>query len=182
MITTITQRIESLASRTGVLYRLVEKYYVDMVKKEAGLAGIGKDDRILCIGGGCCPFSAILFHRMTSAKVTVVDNNKDCIPKARKVIERLGLSEHIRVVLQDGCASDIKDYSVIHLALQVDPMQQVISDVERRMSPGAKLLVRQPKKQLRGMYSKFSNATLDCCSSITHKSRSVGSTFLYKAM
>ncbi|MCL2224490.1 MAG: class I SAM-dependent methyltransferase [Defluviitaleaceae bacterium] len=180
IVTSITQKIESLASEAGPFYRLAEKYYIDMVEKESALAGIGEDDHILCVGGGCCPFSAILFHRITKAKVTVIDNNADCIPKARKVIARLGLSEHIRVVFQDGCPPDIRDYSVIHLALQVFPMEKVIAEVERRMSPGTKMLVRRPKKQLCCMYSKISNATLAACSYITHKSRNVGSTFLYK--
>jgi hypothetical protein len=178
IITSLTQKIESWASKAGLLYKLVEKYYTNMVKSETTLAGIGPNDRILCIGGGCCPFSAILFHRITKAKVTVVDNCEKCIPKAKEAIERLGLSEHIKVVLQDGCPSDIMDYSVIHLALQVSPMEQVALEVEAKMKTGTKLLIRKQKKHLCCMYSKFSSKAFANCSCVTHKSRGVGSTLL----
>jgi 2-polyprenyl-3-methyl-5-hydroxy-6-metoxy-1,4-benzoquinol methylase len=146
------------------------------------LANITAQDNVLFIRGGICPFSAILLHQMTGAKVTVIDNNEKCVPKAKQVIERLGLSEQIRVVLQDGLCSDIEEYSVIHIAVQVDPMERVIAEVERRMSPGTKLLIRQPKKSLCCMYNKFTGAMLACCTYVTHQSRIVGSTFLYKAM
>jgi hypothetical protein len=182
IITSLTQKIESWASGAGVFYRLAENYYIDMVKNEAALAGIGENDKILCIGGGCCPFSAILFHRTTKARGTVVDNCDKCLPNAQPVIERLGLSDYINVVLQDGCPLDIKDYSVIHLALQVNPIEKVVTEVESRMKPGAKLLIRQPKKNLCCLYDKFSNAMLAGCDCINHKSRGVGSTFLYTAI
>ncbi|MCL1882884.1 MAG: hypothetical protein FWF81_03925 [Defluviitaleaceae bacterium] len=171
IITSVTQKIESLAVKLGFLYHFAEKYYIDMVKKESMLAGIGVNDHILCIGGGCCPFSAILFHRTTNAKVTVIDNNPKCVYMAQELVFRLGLDEKINVLLHNGCPSDIKKYSVIHLALQVDPIEQVISDVEYRMTPGTKLLIRRPKKHLCCMYSKF----------ITHKFRNVGRTFMYTA-
>jgi len=181
ILTAITQKIEYWASEVGILYNLAEKYYVNIVANEAYLAGINQDDHILCIGGGLCPFSAILFHQMTKARVTFIDNNENCIPKLRRVIERLGLSSHIDVFLQDGSNPYIlyADYSVVHLALQVYPMEQVFTAVENGIIPGTKLLVRQPRKQLNDVYSKFSNTMLTYCSCAKHESRNVGSTFIY---
>jgi hypothetical protein len=180
IVTKLTQKIESWASDAGLFYRLVEKYYKNMVQNETALAGIGAKDKILCIGGGCCPFSAILFHRLTGAKVTVVERCEHCIKGAQKVVNRLGLGDYITVIHHDGCPENIKEFSVVHLALQVNPIQQVFADVESRMKPGAKLLIRQPKKGLCCLYSKFSKASLAGCDYVTHKSRGVGRTLLYR--
>lgn len=179
LLTAITQKIECLASELDVLYKFAEKYYINIVANESDLAGINQDDHILCIGGGFCPFSAILFHRMTKARVTVIDNNKKCIPKLKKVIERFGLN--IDVYLKDGCSSDIlyADYSVVHLALQVYPMERVFTAVENGIIPGTRLLVRQPRKRLNDVYGRFSDTMLTYHSRVKHKSRNVGSTFLY---
>lgn len=180
-VTALTYKIENKATKAGLVYKLARKYYLDVVQKEIALANITAKDHILCIGGGMCPFSAVLFHQLTGAKVTVIDNNEDCIQKARQFIADLGLSEQIRVFCQDGDSTDIMfaDYSVVHLALQVCPMEQVLVSVERQMAPGTRLLVRRPKNHLHSMYSKFTNALFACCPYAVHKSRNIGSTALY---
>jgi len=148
-ITTLTQKIEDWASKTEVVFKLAEKYYHDVIRKEIVLANITKNDHILCIGGGICPFSAILLHKSTGAEITVIDNNSCCVKKARQLIKRLNLSEHIQVLCQDGRGSDISysKYTVVHFALQVCPMECVFSNVERQVTPGTKLLVRRTKSQ-----------------------------------
>jgi D-arabinose 1-dehydrogenase-like Zn-dependent alcohol dehydrogenase len=178
-ITKFTHKIENQAVKTGFVYRLACKYYQSVINKEVELANITKEDHILCIGGGICPFSAILFHQLTGAKVTVIDNNEKCVPKAKKVIERLGIGEKVRVLHQDGNSIKLTDYTVIHFALQVFPMEQVFLSVTKKARAGTKLLVRRPKKQLSALYNKLTDGLTDCCCCATHKARNIGSTLLY---
>ena len=179
-ITNFTHKIESQAVKTGFVYKLACKYYQDVIGKEAALANITRDDHVLCIGGGICPFSAILFHQITGAKVTVIDNNEKCIPKAKKVIDRLGIGSKVRVLHQDGGSTDIDfaDYTVIHFALQVFPMDEVFTSVERKVLPGTRLLVRRPKKGLGGLYCTFSCCSLSYAPVAVHRARNIGSTVL----
>jgi len=182
LITGLTQKIEAMASEAGIAYRLAEGYYRDVVQNEVVLANITKDDHILCIGGGICPFSAILFHQITGARVTVIDNDSNCVPKARQVIKRLGLGEYVRVLYQDGGSAGINfsDYTVVHFALQVCPMECVFTYVENNVSPGTKLLVRRPKSRLGKLYSRLSRELLSHCPLTTHKkARNIDSTALY---
>jgi len=169
-ITKFTHKIEKQAVETGLIYRLASRYYNDVVRKEAVLASITQEDHILCIGGGICPFTAILFHQLTGAKVTVIDKDEKCIPKARKVISRLKLNEQVRVLHKDGNNVDLGDYSVIHVALQVSPMEKVLSSIESQITEGTRLLVRRPKIGAR---------LLSYCPYTTHKARNIGSTVLY---
>ena len=180
-ITNLTYKIENQAAKAGLVYRFACEYYRDIIEKEIDLANITDKDHILCIGGGICPFSAILFHQMTGAKVTVIDNNETCIPKARQAIKRLNISDDVQVLYQEGASTDIEfnNYSVIHLALQIQPMREVFATVKQRITPGTRLLVRRPKRQLDLMYDSFPNHLLAHCPYITHKARNIGRTFVY---
>jgi tRNA A58 N-methylase Trm61 len=179
LITNLTYKIECRAAGAGAVYRLASQYYRDVIEREAILANITAKDHILCIGGGICPFSAILFHRITGAKVTVIDNNADCIPKAEQVIAKLGIGDFVSVLHQDGADIELSAYSVIHLALQVAPMDAVLAQVMQKAAAGARMLIRQPKKTLDVMYDTFSHDMLAHCPYVSHKSRNIGSTVLY---
>jgi len=180
-ITDFTYKIEHCAVKARLVYKVACSYYRDVIEKESILASITEKDHILCIGGGICPFSAILFHQITGAKVTVIDNNEICIPKAKQVIEHLGLNHKVNALYQNGGSTDIlfANYSVVHIAMQVSPMEQVLSAVERQMMPGTKLLVRRPKKQLGNIYNQLTDRLLSRCPYTTHQFRNIGSTLLY---
>jgi len=181
-ITRLTQGLECLASKSRLVYWLASQYYRDVIEKEIGLANITGNDSILCIGGGACPFSAILFHQTTGARVTVIDNNHACISMARQVIDRLGLGGYVHVFHHDGRNTGISlsQYSVVHFALQVSPLERVFSRVEKQVAHGTKLLVRRPKSNVSNLYGRFAGISEDYCPHITHrKARNIGSTLLY---
>lgn len=179
-ITAATQMVEYAAAKIGAVYALSEKYYKDMVQSEAELAGITSDDNVLCIGGGCCPISAILLHQATGAKVTVIDNREFCAERARKAVERMGLVDYIKVRCCDGCADfPFAEFSVIHIAVQVNPIERVFAHVEKHAALGTKLLMRRPKEELRKLYNQDSREALRYNRFVTHKARNTGSTLLY---
>ena len=180
-MTNFTCKIEGKASEVGAVYEFACKYYESVIEREMALANITENDHILCIGGGVCPFSAILFHQKTGAQVTVIDNNKDCIPKSKQVIERLGIDDHVHVRFQDGASAevDLSAYSIIHTALQVDPIDHVFSHIKSGAAPGAKILIRRPKKSLGSSYSELQNHLLKQCAYVSHKDCNIGTTFLY---
>ena len=182
-ITDLTMKIENLASEKEMFYKIAAGYYRDVIEKEIVLANIGCDDHILCIGGGLCPFSAILFHQATGAKVTVIDNKAECISKAQEVISRIGIEGHVQVLYSDGRNIDalpcmFSEYTVVHFALQVYPLDSVFSHVEALAAPGTKILLRRPKKRLAELYSKL--PALGSCPFTEHKRAcNIGSTLLY---
>jgi len=181
-ICSFTQKVEDWAMNAELLFKLSKEYYQDVVKNEVVLANITSEDNILCIGGGICPFSAILFHQVTGVKVTVIDNCSCCVEKAQDVINRLGLNADIRVICQDGgsAAFSFKEYTVVHFALQINPLKAVFSHVESQVTPGTKLLIRRPRKYLSKLYNHLPSPLLQGCPITTHKNaRNIGSTFLY---
>ncbi|MCL2438467.1 MAG: hypothetical protein FWE48_01305 [Coriobacteriia bacterium] len=182
LITKATQKIEYWAPSTKLLYHITSRYYREVIGNEVDLASITANDEVLFIGGGFCPFSAILLHQTTGAKITVTDNDSDCIPRAVKAISQLELGDCIHIQCRDGACPnfDLSQFSVVHFALQITPLNQVFAEVERRVNPGTRLLVRRPKNHLDKMYCKFSNAVVGCCRYVRHGSMSnIGVTQLY---
>ena len=202
-ITGLTQKIESWATKSKLIYFMASQYYREVIKREICLAGITSQDHVLFIGGGNCPFSAILLHQYTGAKVTVIDHNITCVQNAQEAICRLGLEDHVSVLCREGAdlkesdpkisdlerhdlpqsdhgqhISPLSDYTVIHFALQVTPLEYVFSQVKNQMKPGTRVLVRKPKTCLKMVYSICPQ--LKACPYITHKARNIGSTLLFR--
>ena len=91
IITKISQVLERCACKSRVIYSLFRLYYLDLVRREVSLAKINKDDHILCVGGGKCPFTAILLREYTDAKITVIDNCRECVRASREFLKREGV-------------------------------------------------------------------------------------------
>jgi len=182
-ITKLTYKIEQKAAQGGLFFHLASSYYKNVIEREVLLANIKAGDRILCIGSGICPFSAVLLHRCTGAFVTAIDNNPACIPKAQELIRRLGLCAFVEVLYAEGDSPSFPfaDYSVIHLAQQVSPFEQVFANAAHTAKPGTRLLIRRPKKRLRSLYCKtFSqNQDIKNQAHTTHNSGNIGLTLLY---
>jgi len=180
LITKFTHKIELWASKNSLVYWFAAQYYRNVIQKEIDLANITDSDNVLFIGGGVCPLSAILLHQHTGAKLTVIDNNPSCIKRAQRNVDRLGLSDYVRILYDDGVniGCDLTEYSVVHFAMQVSPMELVFHKVEKKVLPGTKLLVRKPKKHVSLLYCTLSSLTH--CSHIMHSGAgNIGSTLLY---
>ena len=149
----LTQFIELLATKNRLAYCITSAYYRFLVKREAVLANINEKDRVLCIGGGICPYTAILLHRYTRAHVTVEDSNKRCVEEARKFISRKGY-KNINVVLGKGEDLSYDGYTVIHLAMQITPKELVLREVLSRAQEGTRVLIRKPKKGVERLYCR----------------------------
>ena len=180
LIPRTTKWLECLAARRTVVYRAVSLYYKRLVKEEVTLANINSMDNILCIGGGPCPFSGILLHEYTGAHVTIIDNDNSCVNISKKLIEKLGYSDYITILHSDGNDISPKDYSVIHMAVQINPMEKIFTHLKQGCSLGAKILVRLPKKTLANLYSINDREVFeDSSKKAYHSWRNVDSTALF---
>lgn len=166
-MTRLTQKIELFATKSKLVYFLVSFYYRQMVKREAHLANISKVDRVLCIGGGMCPYTAILLHEYTNAEVTVIDNDHTCIEKSRHFLADRGL-DNIHVFHSDGSCVNCQEYTVIHIAMQISPKETVIDSIIKKARNGARVLVRMPKDGLEDLYSSVSKGHFNFDRQIKH--------------
>ncbi len=148
----ITKVIEENASKTKLLRNAMFYYYSSIIKNEVMLANVEKEDKVLCIGGGYMPCTAILFQKLTGAQVTIIDNDKNTFTSAKSLIKAVGVEQQIELKYCDGKDIDPSQYDVIHIAMQVSPKTEVFENIFKGMKDGGRLLIRKPKKHLEGGY------------------------------
>lgn len=154
-----TKILEKKMAKGTVLQHTMLTYYRPIVKKEVELANIHQNQEILCVGGGYFPSTAVLFHQLTGAKVTVIDNDLEAVMFSRKVVEGLGYGSSVLVQHSDGVQKTSGGFDVIHIAMQVSPKEEVFRSLHSTFSPDAKLLIRTPKQHLERGYQPFQAMT-----------------------
>lgn len=168
LITSLTQKIEWFANQSRLFYHIIALYYKSIIRREVRLAKIAPNDNILCIGGGPCPYTAIMMHQLTGAPVTVIDNNHACVMQSADLIKRLRLENSIRIICGEGEAINCKGFTVIHLALQISTKEKVLKKLFERAENGVKILVRMPKECLGGLYCGMEARAFSCCTCVGH--------------
>ncbi|WP_026895271.1 nicotianamine synthase family protein [Clostridiisalibacter paucivorans] len=161
MIRAWTKWMEKRISNSNFFIDMYELYYKNVVKNEIRLARVEDKDNILCIGGGAVPCTALQMAMETGAKVHVIDIDPIAVYNAKNLINKKGLSHRIQVSNKNGQEIDIRDYDVIHVALQVSPKEKVLENLWKKARKGTKIVVRMPKKGLNYFYSSLSCGFLE---------------------
>lgn len=146
----ITKKIEKNAINNKLIRNLLFSYYVPIVKKEILLSPIKCTDKLLFIGGGYIPCTAILFLKYTKANITVIDNDINALDNSKKLINKLNLN-NINIVHCDGLDMDFSDFSVIHIAMQVEPLTEIFNKIYNISN--SKIILRKPKDKLKKGYA-----------------------------
>jgi len=148
----LTKKVEQIACKNSLFFRLTMIYYKSMVRREVRWAGITSSDHVLYIGGGPCPHTALLINALTGAKVTIVDNDEKSVRSSLRLLKQKGVDDQISVLLQDGADLDPSGYSVIHMAVQITPIEKVFNAVWQKADDDCVLLMRLPKNNVRKLY------------------------------
>lgn len=161
MIKTWTKWMEKRIVASDFLIEFYEKYYDQIVKDELELAEVKDGDKILVIGGGSIPCTALKIAKNTRASVHVIDIDEVAVSSAREIVNRMGLEDQILVTRANGQDVDVTKYDLIHVALQVSPKEEVVENIWNQSLKGTKILVRLPKKALKVFYSNISDGFLE---------------------
>ncbi|HHT74138.1 MAG TPA: hypothetical protein GX008_10545 [Firmicutes bacterium] len=179
LIPQATSSLERLAIQSRLARGAVALYYKGLVAAEAALARVQPEDNVLCIGGGPLPLTAILLHKRTGASVTVIDNDNQSVALGKGLLESLGYGAQIRFLPGDGRAFPLDEFTVIHVAAQVQPMDAVVQNVKAHSARGTRILVRLPKQQLAALYGRFEPLALSgFVDQVRHRWRNTGRTLL----
>ena len=99
--------------------------YRGVVRRELVLSGIKRSDRVLVIGCGAIPFTAVLTARMSGASVVAVDCDMQAVLRARILVERLGLDRQITVIHANAATDRLPAARVALVALQAGPKEAI---------------------------------------------------------
>lgn len=138
----VTRFFEKVALDFPFFLERLSLYYEKRVSMELEAAYVRRGDRVLCIGGGPCPFTAVYIHKLTGAHVTVIDNNLAAVQTGNRFINKLNLCSAITYLHADGEKVDLDGFSLVHVALQVTPREKVVRHIQKCAAPHAQILVR----------------------------------------
>lgn len=162
MIPAVTRVLEITLSHFSNTYHIFKCYYERIVAKEILLGDIKQHERVLCIGGGAFPATAIEINRQTGAKVDVLDCDGVAVKHAVNLLKRMHLDKKINVFCGCGQNFDPKEYEVVHIALQVRDREEILEHLQQHALPGTRILARFPRESMEQFYHKS-------CGSISQK-------------
>lgn len=151
-----TKILEKNMGKSSLLQNIILSYYRPIVKKEVILSQATPQHEVLCVGGGYFPCTAILFHQLSGATVTVLDNDLEAVRVSKKLVQSLGYGDFVNVQATDGIDMTAKDFDIVHIAMQVSPKEDVFQHLHNSMTAQSKILIRTPKQHLERGYQPFS--------------------------
>lgn len=116
--------------------------YRALAAAEIALAGIGPQDRVVFVGAGCLPITAMEYVRRTGCRVDAVEILRDRAAQAGAVIERLGLADSLQVIAADGRTVDFGGYSVILVGVLAEPKAAIFARIAGSAAPDSRVLCR----------------------------------------
>ncbi len=178
-IQSFTSALEETFHRYPSFLKLYSLPYTKIVKKEVELAGIRSDNTVLNIGCGGLPFTSVKIAEMTGAKVYAMDNNKQAILSATKLVDKLDLHDKIKFIFGDGTDSLNVDFDKAVVALQARPQDAVVNNLIDS-SNNASIVVRIPRKRFRETYGPLPDLS-EATNSVKHHMITFDRSVLYES-
>ena len=150
--------LELLAVKTNFFNRFVtnlrKPYYEEAVK----ITGVNPSDKVLFIGSGIFPSQCIIISQKTGAEVVGIDNLKKAITLSKKYIEKIKLSDKIKVEFADGTSFPVNKFNVVFIAINVWPINSILKHLANNLEKGAKVLCKSYENDIPAV---LSNEKLD---------------------
>jgi hypothetical protein len=125
--------------------RISENYlarYEELARREVALAGIGPGDRVLFVGSGPFPITAIEYCRQTGCRADCADFVPEAIATSREVLRRLSLDGRIRCHQARGEELPASEYSVVLVGVLARPKREIFRNLEATAPAGCRIIAR----------------------------------------
>ncbi|TVQ39645.1 MAG: hypothetical protein EA384_05730 [Spirochaetaceae bacterium] len=156
-------RLEKYAANSRAGGRIYTRlFYRAMIDAECAAAGLSPGARVLQLGAGAYPMTALELARR-GYRVTAVDCSRDALISAREVISReykRGSSNVPALLHADGRALSYHGYDAVFVALHVRPKAAVLQRVLETADTDTRVVYRNPCGALCGAYRRVTPAQL----------------------
>lgn len=122
--------------------------------KEEGLAAeVHENSKMLFVGSGWVPESALAHAIVHKCKVVCVDQNMGAVKTSRKLIEKLGLGDRVEVLFANGEEFDYSSYTHIAVAIMALPKKEILKRIGVSARDDVKIICRTVEKAKRLIYT-----------------------------
>ena len=127
-----------------------------MIERELAICGLKPGERVLQLGCGPFPITALALAEH-GCHVTAVDRDRSALAAAARVLqarEANGVPGRIELHRSEGAELPYGGYAAVIVALHVRPKRQVLRRILETADPGTRVLYRNPRALLRGVYER----------------------------
>ena len=156
----IAERLSGISNFIEVLY---EKTVGIEYRKEIDKFNLLKSKKILHIGCGSYPITALILAEMNGIRIVAIDHNKKCIKIARKVLKQKNMNGKISAQLGEGLNYPLKGFDTIITSGGVQPNIQVINRILENSDKKCKIIIREAyykDKIIKDIIKNFSDVEL----------------------
>ena len=133
---------EIIISKLDKLLPYYLDYYSKMVEKEIVLANISERDKILHIGGGTIPATAMLYAQKTRAKIIAIDKNLNSIKKAKKLVFKNNLSSNIIIEYGNALNYQFKNFNLVVISMGINPYKELLYNISKSIDKDTRIVLR----------------------------------------
>ncbi len=158
----LIKRLETVGSAwpffAGTYYRL---FYKKMLQSEIKASGIKPGMNVMHVGCGPLPMTAMGLAGF-GARVTAVDQDSGTLGMAQKALEKSGARDRVSLAAGCGTTLDFTGYDAVWLSLHVRPMGLILKRAMEHISPGSRIVFRDPRDYLCSYYPGADNFSPHC--------------------
>jgi len=132
-------------NRFGIIY---EKIIGIEYEKEIKKFELTKSKKILHIGCGAYPITALVLAKKTSAKIVSIDKDPMAVKFAQKVINKKKLEKKINIDIGNGQKYPAKNYDTIILSSCSSPKRKILEHISKTADINTKIIVREIEKNI----------------------------------
>ena len=137
----------------------IAKTYEDTVgreyKKEIENFDLKNDKKILHIGCGAYPITAMILASLENVKIVTIDSSRRSIKCANKVIKKNKLDNKIKAEYGDAIKYPLNGFDTIIISGCSVPKIQVFSHIIKNAKPNSKIIIRDTFLDIESILSKI---------------------------
>lgn len=113
-----------------------------LVKREIALIASFPPKRILFVGSGPLPLSAVHMHLQTGSPVDCVAQDSATLPAAQRVLECCGLSDSVKMLHDANAGPNISEYDLVLVASPAKIRKSILTALRKQSRSGCQILWR----------------------------------------
>ena len=146
--------LEFLAVKSKFFENFLTNIRKEVFENDIKMAEVTNKDKVLLIGAGICPTHCVFITRKTNANVTGIDNSKGAVKSAKKYVEKQKLTDKIKIEYADGRAYPVENFNIIFIAINVYPIDSVLSHISKKTKNGTRILCKSINYDIQNILKK----------------------------
>jgi len=134
--------VDWLACKSKQVAQLYETTVGREYRREREKFDLSNSKRILHIGGGPYPITAMVLAENDGAEIVTIDNNHGTLKLANKIIDKNDLSSQVSAKYGCGTKYPLKEFDAVIISGCSTPKRKVLEHVLENSNPQSRIIIR----------------------------------------